>query len=603
MRAKDQTGGAFKSFKSNISGIKAGIAGFAAGVGLVALVRNIDEAQKASAQLDAAFVATGRTAGVTRKQIDGLADEIQRTTTVSDDLVKQGAAILLTFTRVRGEAFERTIKAAADLSARLGIDLKSAIRQVGLSLQDPVAGLTLLRRSGISFTESQKNLIKGFLETNQAAKAQDLILSELEKRFGGSAAAARNTLGGALTGLKNSFGDLFEGTSQGTKAAVDSINGISAALNDPDLRAGMNFLIASFAQLVKLAIEALGLIAKTGKAAIELGKNFAEAGKNAPKGIPFLRQAFSNPFAALVGAQFQLNRAASVPTTTESDVAPIVETEKAIQVIEEVRVTVRKIVDENGDLMRELADSTKTGVERTVAEYVKLKETLQFLNDQQLITSRDRDKRLDAALDELLPEFDLNEIRAKYITLKRETSELGEFTKGVWRGVGQSIQATLSDAIFEWRLSWRSLLDITRRALADIGSAIITSGIQKLLKQQLSGGGGGDQSLLADSFFAFLGGSAAGAAGGGRISGVTRVGEEGPELLFGSGTVMNQRQMAFAGMGGAKINYAPTFNLVVQSSGDKDSERRMAEYVETRIAQSQGEFVRVLGRSGLEVKG
>jgi hypothetical protein len=275
------------------------------------------------------------------------------------------------------------------------------------------------------------------------------------------------------------------------------------------------------------------------------------------------------------------------------------DTGPALAELEEFNVTVRKIVEGNDDLMRELEESTRTGTQRAAAEYTKLKETLQFLNDQQLITSREQSTRLGAALDELLPEFDLNEIRAKYIVLKRETSELGEFMKGVWQGVGNSIRSTISDAIYEWRLSWRSLLDIARRALADISSAIITSGIQKALKQAFAAS---SSSSSASPYLAAFS-SIFGLAGGGRFDGLRKVGEDGPELVSGSGRVMNSRQMAFNAGGGAKINYAPTFNLVVQSSGDKDSEARMAAYVETRIAQSQTEFSRVLGRSGIEVRG
>jgi hypothetical protein len=585
----------------------AGLAGIGAGVGLGALIRNMQEAEAATAQLDAAFKSTGDTLGITRSRLDDLAGEIQRTTTVSDDLVKEGQAILLTFDRVRGQAFERTLRVATDLSARLGTDLTQSIKQVGLALQDPIAGLTALRRSGVApLSEEQTNLIKRLLETNQAAKAQTLILSELERRYGGSAAAARNTLGGALAGLKNSFSDLFEGTRASTAGTAKAINGLSDALSDPRIKSGIDALILSFAKLAELMVRVVSLLGRTQSKLLDLAKT---AGPTATAIRTMLGQLpFLGPLA------FAAEAAANAPdirTRGPTGVArgrgnrPGIDAGGAVAELEEIRVTVRKLVDENGDLMRELNEQTRTAVQKQAAEYTKLKETLVFLRDQQLITSREFNERLGDALDELLPEFDLNEIRAKYITLKRETDELGEFMKGVWQGVGQSIQATLSDAIYEWKLSWKSLVDIARRALADIASAIITSGIQKLLKQQLgAGGGSGDQSILADSFFAFLGsGTTKGAAGGGRISGVTKVGEEGPELLFGNGFVMNQRQMAFAGMGGAKVNYAPTFNLVIQSNGDKESERRMAEYVETRIAQSQGEFARIMQRSGVEVRG
>lgn len=568
---------------------------------LGSFIRNMEEAEQATAKLDAAFKNTGKTVGLSRARLDDLASSIQATTTVSDDLVKEGEALLLTFDKVRGQAFERTLRVATDLSARLGTDLKGSIRQVGLALQDPVAGLTLLRRSGVAFSDEQKNLIKGFLDTNQAAKAQNLILSELERRYGGSAAAARNTLGGALAGLKNAFGDLFEGTRESTAGTTKAINDLSKALSDPGIKEGIDTLISGFTNLVAILVKAVGLLGQLQSKLLELAKTkgpTASTLRGLASSIPFI-----GPLATLLEAQ---SRAGDVrnqrtgPYGGRGQRGPRIDDEGGpTALIEEFNVTVRKIVEDNNDLMRELEESTRTGTQRAAAEYTKLKETLQFLNDQQLITSREQKDRLGAALDELLPEFDLNEIRAKYITLKRETTELGEFMKGVWRSVGRSIQSTLSDAIYDWKISWKSLLDIVRRALADIVSAIITGGIKKALAGQLASSSGSSASpYLAAAASIF------GLAGGGRFDGLRMVGEDGPELVSGSGRVMNSRQMAFAGAGaGAKINYAPTFNLVVQSSGDDDAEARMAAFVETRIAQSQQEFARVLGRSGIEVRG
>lgn len=572
------------------------IGGVGLAAGFAVLVRNIEEAEKATAQLDAAYKNTGATVGRTRAQLDDLASSIQNTTTVSDDLVKEAQAILLTFDRVRGQAFERTVRVATDLSARLGTDLKQSIRQVGLALQDPVAGLTLLRRSGISFTEEQKNLIKGFLETNQAAKAQNLILSELERRFGGSAAAARNTLGGALTGLKNAFGDLFEGTRESTEGTTRAINGLSAALADPRIKSGLDTLITGFSTLVTLLLKVVALLGQAQAKLLEFAK------KKGPDATAFRALVATIPgLGPLALAAENFANAGSRPRTRGPTGAARgrgrqedIDTGGAIQALEEINVTVRKIVDENGDLLRELNEQTRTAVQRQAAEYIKLKESLQFLRDNQLITGREYNTRLSAALDDLLPEFDLNEIRAKYITFKRDTSELGEFTKGVWQQVGRSIQSTLSDALYEWKISWKSFVDIVRRALADIVSAIITSGIKKAISSQFSKSS--DQSLLADSFFAFM-------HGGGRFDGPTVVGENGPELVTGSGRVYNQRQLSFMGAGKG-VTFAPVTNIQIIERDDPDrTKREIFEAVASEQSKQQAEFVRTLHRSGVAVRG
>jgi tape measure domain-containing protein len=271
--------------------------------------------------------------------------------------------------------------------------------------------------------------------------------------------------------------------------------------------------------------------------------------------------------------------------------------------LEEINVTVRKITDENGDALRDLEAETRTSVERVSADYSRLKAALQTLLDEGKITKAKFDERLSAAQDEMLPEFDLNEIKAKYITLKHSTTELGEFMKGVWREVGRSIQSTLSDAIYEWHLSWKSLLNIARRALADITSAIITSGIKNALKSQLSSSSSSSSSSTTGSILAGLG-KLFGLAGGGQYDGLRMVGEDGPELVSGRGRVWNQRQMAFAGMGGAKITFAPVnnFNIIERENPDQ-TKRELVQYYETRSAQQQQEFVHLLQRSGVEVKG
>lgn len=266
--------------------------------------------------------------------------------------------------------------------------------------------------------------------------------------------------------------------------------------------------------------------------------------------------------------------------------------------IEEFHVTLQKIRDEYGGLLKDLEDETKTSVERQSAEYIKLRTNLQFLRDEGIITQETFDKRLGGALDDLLPEIDLNEIRAKYKTLKKETTELGEFMKGVWQEVGRSIQSTISDALYEWKLSWKSLLDIARRALADITSAIITSGIKDALKSVTSG----SSSSTTGSFLKAVGSYLGFAAGGGRVDRPTIVGENGREVVLPPGKVMNQRQMAFAGAGG--VNYSPSFNVaIVERENSEKTKLEVYQTVALMLSQDKAEFVRTLQRSGYEVRG
>jgi hypothetical protein len=164
------------------------------------------------------------------KQLDDLSMEIQRFSTFSDEAVKEAEALLLTFTQIRGPILIGATKAVADLATRMGGDLKGAAIQLGKALQDPATGLTALRRSGVSFSEAQTKLIKNLFDTNRAAEGQALILKELQVEFGGSAEAARNTLGGALAHLNNVWGDLFEASKESSSGMIDAINSVADAI-------------------------------------------------------------------------------------------------------------------------------------------------------------------------------------------------------------------------------------------------------------------------------------------------------------------------------------------------------------------------------------
>ncbi len=170
---------------------------------------NIQE--QALAQVRAGLDSTRGVAGRTFEQLQKQASDLQSKTIFGDEEILQGVtAQLLTFTNITKEQFDRTQKAALDLSSRLGTDLKSSSIQLGKALNDPVANLSALSRSGIQFSNEQKTVIKTLAETNRLAEAQTIILDELEKQYGGSAEAAAKAGTGGFKQLSNAFGDFQE---------------------------------------------------------------------------------------------------------------------------------------------------------------------------------------------------------------------------------------------------------------------------------------------------------------------------------------------------------------------------------------------------------
>ncbi len=181
-------------------------------VGLGALaVKSFDAQAKAVAQVEAGLKSTGEAAGFTSEELQKMAADLQTKTIFGDEeILKDATAQLLTFTNIAGEQFARTQVAALNLSTRLDGDLKSASIQLGKALNDPVANLSALSRSGIQFSEEQKAVIKSLAETNRLAEAQTIILNELDIQYGGAAEAAAKAGLGPFQQLGNQLSDVNE---------------------------------------------------------------------------------------------------------------------------------------------------------------------------------------------------------------------------------------------------------------------------------------------------------------------------------------------------------------------------------------------------------
>ncbi|SDX88015.1 phage tail length tape measure family protein [Nitrosomonas halophila] len=178
------------------------------------MIQESDTAQRNLLRTEAIIKATGQTAGFTAEQLRNQAKELARATLQSTEGVEQAQQILLTFRSVSGDTFTRATELAADLATVTGQGLTGAMTQLGKALESPVEGINALRRSGVSFTDAQREMIKTLVETNQLADAQAMILDELSRQYGGVAkaeamgyAGAVDTLGQAWQELKLALND------------------------------------------------------------------------------------------------------------------------------------------------------------------------------------------------------------------------------------------------------------------------------------------------------------------------------------------------------------------------------------------------------------
>ena len=195
---------------------------------------------------------------------------MQAVTRYGDETVVGAENILLTFTKIGHDVLPTAVEAVLDMSTALGQDLKSSALAVGKSLNNPIRGVTALQRVGVSFTEAERVMIKALADAGDVAGAQTVILGELQTEFGGSARAARETLGGALAALRNSFGDLFETGTSGSEDLRRAIERVVAVLSDPaTIAAVQNFggaLFSGFAQAIEGAREFAAALDALGRA-------------------------------------------------------------------------------------------------------------------------------------------------------------------------------------------------------------------------------------------------------------------------------------------------------------------------------------------------
>lgn len=262
-----------QSFGSTLSKIGK-VEAVAAGAGIAFLATQVGDfinQGRDSAQVlrltEAVLKSTGGAAGVTATQVAGLADALSAKAGVDDELIQRGENVLLTFTQVRNEAgkgndiFTQGTKASLDLSAALGQDLQQSIIQVGKALNDPIAGMTALKRVGVSFTESQKDQIKTLAKSGDVLGAQKIILKELKTEFGGAAEAAADPfskLSVQIENVKESIGTaLIPKVLELGRAAASLGHGFGVANDATGGFLGKGLAIAAGIPVAVFAIEKL----------------------------------------------------------------------------------------------------------------------------------------------------------------------------------------------------------------------------------------------------------------------------------------------------------------------------------------------------------
>lgn len=187
-----------------------------------------EQAATANARIEQIATSMGlfgeETQKVTSRLVD-LANEQARLTGVNQNTIKESQALLLTFKDIASSADE--VGGAFDRATQLTLDMASAgfgsvtdnAKQLGKALNDPIAGLTALRRSGIQFTKAQQDQIRTLVESGNVLEAQTMILEEIENQVGGTAEATANS----TDKMKVAFSQASESIGMALLPAVEAL--------------------------------------------------------------------------------------------------------------------------------------------------------------------------------------------------------------------------------------------------------------------------------------------------------------------------------------------------------------------------------------------
>jgi len=209
----------------NRAGTKMAITGGAMTAFFGATVTAAEENEVSVKRLQQVYKSMGETTNQALLANQKYADQLAAQIGIEDEEILAVQAKLATFKSVSDAVartsgiMDRATQAAFDMSSTGFGEASGNAIQLGKALQDPIRGIVALRKSGITFSEAERNKIKTLVETNQKLKAQELIMKAVEKQVGGVAKATATE----ASKMKVSWSEVVETVGKVLLPAVNSV--------------------------------------------------------------------------------------------------------------------------------------------------------------------------------------------------------------------------------------------------------------------------------------------------------------------------------------------------------------------------------------------
>jgi len=202
-------------------------------------INEFAKVERVSLRMNAVWENVGKAIGKSASELEAYADSIEQTTYFTAESVKEAGLLLAATESLTEDGFMKALNASIDLAEALGTDVPDAASVLSKALQDPESSLSRLKSIGVTFTDSEKEMIKSLQDSGKEFEAQEVILNKVEQKYKGIAQAVASTPTNTLTQIGNTLGDIKEDLGQGLIYALapafdfilESLNKIKSWIN------------------------------------------------------------------------------------------------------------------------------------------------------------------------------------------------------------------------------------------------------------------------------------------------------------------------------------------------------------------------------------
>ena len=184
-------------------------------------VEKVEQLHQAMAQVEAGLESTGGAAGMTMESLKNMAGEMSARMKFGKADIMDMQAQMLTFGGLTKENFPAIGDAIANVASKIGMDLHGMAIQFGKAMDNPSDGIKKLSRQGVMFTKEQADAIDKLVAKGDIVKAQQIMLTEIQNKYGGSSAAAFNA--DPLAKFTKMMGSLKMAMGEGAMEILESL--------------------------------------------------------------------------------------------------------------------------------------------------------------------------------------------------------------------------------------------------------------------------------------------------------------------------------------------------------------------------------------------